>query len=77
MKKFTVLALMLVMLLSASLTVRAEVSPSGTSNSETSAEVPTNTSPKTGESDGVLFVLGTCAVVFAAGAVVVRKKANA
>lgn len=77
MKKFTVLALMLVMLFSATLTVHAEESPKGTSNSEVSSQVTTNTSPKTGESDGVLFTLGAAIVILAAGTLVVRKKANA
>lgn len=77
MKKFTVLALMLVMLFSATLTVRAEESPKGTSNSEVPSQVTTNTSPKTGESDGVLFTLGAAVVILAAGTLVVRKKANA
>lgn len=77
MKKITVLVLMLVMLFSAALTVHAEVSPSGTASSETSAAVTTNVSPKTGESDGVLLGLGAAAVVLAAGTLVVRRKANA
>ena len=77
MKKIIVLALMMIMLFSATLTVHAEISPSGTPTTETPPEVPTNTSPKTGETDGVLFTLGTAVVVLAAGTLVVRKKANA
>lgn len=80
MKKFLVLATMLVMLFSVSLTAYAAKSPKG----EKVEEKPTTivqiyqaapvVSPKTGESDIVLYGLGAAAVVLASGAVIVRKK---
>lgn len=39
-------------------------------------ELPTNVSPKTGESDAVLFYAGAAAIIFAAGAAVVRVRAK-
>ena len=75
MKKLATLMMMLVMLFSFTLTANAEVSPSGkpvTEDGTTDA-----TSPKTGESDIVLYGLGTAAVVLASGAVVLRKKVTA
>lgn len=71
MKKYMVLLAMLVMLFSVSLTVSAEESPSGETTTEESAPA---TSPKTGESDIVLYSFGAAAVVLAAGAVVIKKR---
>ena len=71
MKKFVTLAAMLVMLFAASLTVSAEESPKGETTTEESAPA---TSPKTGDSDIVLYGLGAATVVLAAGAVVIKKR---
>lgn len=75
MKKLATLMMMLVMLFSFTLTANAEISPSGKPvTEEGTSDV---TSPKTGESDIVLYGLGTAAVVLASGAVVLRKKVTA
>lgn len=73
MKKMMTLMMMLVMMFSFTLTANAEVSPSATPvvTPGTSLEV----SPKTGESDIVLYGFGVAAVVLASGAVVIRKRA--
>ena len=79
MKKFLVLATMLVMLFSVSLTAEAAKSPKG----EKVEEKPTTivqiyqapvVSPKTSDSDIMLYGLGAAATVCAAGAVVVKRK---
>ena len=79
MKKFLVLATMLVMLCSMSLTAYAAKSPKG----EKVEEKPTTivqiyqapvVSPKTSDSDIMLYGLGAVAAVCAAGAVVVKRK---
>lgn len=75
MKKFLTLATMLVMLFSVSLTANAAKSPKAETvveNNTTVVEV--YISPKTGESDVVLYGLGAAAVVLASGAVIIRKK---
>ena len=75
MKKLVTLLMMFVMMFSFALTANAEVSPSGkpvTENGTTDA-----TSPKTGESDIVLYGLGVVATVLASGAVVIRRKVTA
>lgn len=86
MKKIVILASMLVMLFSFTLTANAEVSPEGTpvtvttettQNTEVVVVVPeTNVSPKTGENQTALFLWGAAAVVLAAGAVATGKKAR-
>lgn len=73
MKKMMTLMMMLVMLFSFSMTADAAVSPSGTPEKAPGSDLVT--SPKTGESDIVLYGLGVTAVVLASGAVVIRKKA--
>ena len=77
MKKMLTLAMMLVMLFACSITSYAYkkdpvYSPNGKPVTEEGTDVVT--SPKTGESDIVLYGLGTAAVVLASGAVVLRKK---
>ena len=75
MKKLVTLMMMLMMIFSFTLTANAEISPSGkpvTDQGTTDA-----TSPKTGESDIVLYGLGAVATILSSGAVVIRKKANA
>ena len=78
MKKIITFMLMLIMLFSFTLTVNAEISPSGKPTDEKNQTVvpPSKgtTSPKTGESEVILYGFGMAAVVFASGAVVVRKK---
>lgn len=78
MKKLITFMLMLVMLFSFTLTVNAEISPSGKpTNEKNQTVVPPSKgtiSPKTGESEILLYGFGVAAVVFASGAVVVRKK---
>lgn len=89
MKKFAVLMCMMMMLFSVSLTVSAKDSPDVdrsyndddedvevTTTPAAPVQIQTNVSPKTGESDTVLFYVGTAAVLFAAGSVVVRMKAK-
>ena len=73
MKKMMTLMMVLVMMLSFSLTANAAGSPSAEPvvTPGTSLEV----SPKTGESDIVLYGFGAAAVVLASGAVVIRKRA--
>lgn len=73
MKKMVTLMLMLVMMFSFSLTANAEISPTATPEKEPGTEL--EVSPKTGDSDIVLYGLGVTAVVLASGAVVIRKKA--
>lgn len=73
MKKMVTLLMMLVMMFSFSMTANAEVSPSATP--ETAPGTDPVVSPKTGESDIVLYGLGMTAVVLASGAVVIRKRA--
>lgn len=75
MKKMATLAMMLVMLFSFSLAVNAETSPSGKPVTEEGTTAAT--SPKTGESDVVLYSLGTVAAVLASGAVVIKKRVTA
>lgn len=74
MKKMITLMMLLVMLCSFSMTVCAADSPKSTPTTEAANQA---VSPKTGESDIVLYGLGMTAVVCAAGAVVIRKKAVA
>lgn len=78
MKKMITLMMMLVMLFSFSLTVNAAKSPSGeTTEEQNETVVPPSqdvASPKTGESNVVLYGLGMTAVVLASGAVVIRRK---
>lgn len=78
MKKLITFMLMLVMLFSFTLTVNAEISPSGKPTDEKNQTVVPPSkgtiSPKTGESEILLYGFGVAAVVFASGAVVVRKK---
>ena len=74
MKKMLTLAMMVVMLFAFSITANASAaSPSGKPITEEGTDVVT--SPKTGESEIMLYGLGTAAVVLASGAVVLRKKA--
>ena len=78
MKKLITFMLMLIMLFSFTLTVNAEISPSGKPTDEKNQTVvpPSKgtVSPKTGESEIILYGFGVAAVAFASGAVVVRKK---
>ncbi|MDO4331936.1 MAG: LPXTG cell wall anchor domain-containing protein [Eubacteriales bacterium] len=84
MKKLVILASMMVMLFSFTLTANAEASPEGipyTPPVQVTVETPapqpeTNVSPKTGENQEVLFGLGMAAVIFAAGAVATGRKAK-
>lgn len=92
MKKFMVLMFMMMMLFSVSLTVSAKESPevdrsyndddgddepnAAPQQPAVTVQVLTNVSPKTGESDTVLFYVGTAAVLLAAGSAVVRMKAR-
>ena len=74
MKKMLTLAMMVLMLFAFSITANASAaSPSGKPITEEGTDVVT--SPKTGESEIMLYGLGTAAVVLASGAVVLRKKA--
>ena len=76
MKKMLTLAMMLVMLFAFSITANANsvaASPSGKPITEEGTGVVT--SPKTSDSEILLYGLGTAAVVLASGAVVLRKKA--
>ena len=72
MKKFVTLMMMFVMLFSFTLTANAAKSPSGKPVTDEGSS--TVTSPKTGESDVVLYSLGAATLVFTAGAAVVRRK---
>ena len=78
MKKLMTLMLMLIMMFSFTMTVNAEISPSGKPTDEKNQTVvpPSKgtVSPKTGENEIILYGFGVAAVVFASGAVVVRKK---
>lgn len=76
MKKVAALLLTLAMMLSFSLSVYAKdpvISPSGKPVQEEGTTVVE--SPKTGDSDIALYGFGTAAVLFASGAVMIRKKA--
>lgn len=78
MKKMLTLALVIVMLFACSITSYAYekdpvYSPSGKPVTEEGKDVVS--SPKTGESEILLYGFGTAAVVLASGAVVLRKKA--
>ena len=76
MKKMMTLVCMLMMLFAFSITANANQlnpSPSGKPITEEGKDVVT--SPKTGESEILLYGFGTAAVVLASGAVVLRKKA--
>ena len=76
MKKLMTLVCMLTMLMAFSITANANQlnpSPSGKPITEEGKDVVT--SPKTGESEILLYGFGTAAVVLASGAVVLRKKA--
>ena len=73
MKKMLTLMMTLMLLLSFSLTASAAGSPSATPESTPGTDLVV--SPKTGESDIVLYGLGMTAVVLASGAVVIRKRA--
>lgn len=79
MKKMVTLMMMFVMLFSFSLAANAAPSRNGEATTETNQTVvpPSQdvSSPKTGESDIVLYGLGMTAAVLASGAVVIRKKA--
>ena len=75
MKRMLTLAMMVVMLFAFSITANANSlnpSPSGKPITEEGKDVVT--SPKTGESELLLYGFGTVAVVLASGAVVLRKK---
>lgn len=73
MKKFLTLAAMFVMLFSVSLTADAANSPKA-EKVDTKPVLIQVVSPKTGESDVVLYGLGASAVVLTSAAVIVRKK---
>ena len=73
MKKMVTLMMMLAMMFSFSLTADAAISPSATPEKAPGTDLVV--SPKTGESDIVLYGLGMTAVVLASGAVVLRRKA--
>lgn len=75
MKRLMTLMLMFVMMFSLSLTAYAKdpvISPSGKPVEDEGSDVVE--SPKTGESDLVLYGLGSAAVLLASGAVMIRKK---
>ena len=76
MKKMLTLSMMVVMLFTFSITANAAkdpvYSPSGKPVTEEGTDVVT--SPKTGESEILLYGFGTAAVVLASGAVGLRKK---
>ena len=79
MKKFLVLATMLVMMCSMSLTAYAAKSPKGEKVEEKPATIvqiyqAPVVSPKTSDSDIMLYGLGAAAAGCAAGAVVVKRK---
>ena len=74
MKKMMTLVCMLMMLFAFSITANASAaSPSGKPITEEGTGVVT--SPKTGDSEILIYGFGTAAVVLASGAVVLRKKA--
>ena len=79
MKKFLTLATMLVMLFSVSLTADAAKSPKAEKVEEKPATIvqiyqAPVVSPKTADSDVMLYGMGAAAVVCATGAVVVKRK---
>lgn len=78
MKKMVTVMMMFVMLFSFSITASAAKSPEGKPTTEENGAVSSagqsTVSPKTGESDIVLYSLGLTAVVCASGAVVLRRK---
>lgn len=76
MKKTLTLAMMVVMLFAFSITANAN-SVAASSSGKPTTEEGSNlvTSPKTSESESMLYGLGTAAVVLTSGAVVLRKKA--
>ncbi len=73
MKKLVTLMMMLVMMFSFTLTANAEISPQAQPEKTPGTDLVV--SPKTGESEIVLYGLGMAAVVLASGAVVIRKRA--
>lgn len=73
MKKLVTLAMMLTMMFSFSLTANAEISP--TAQPEKTPGTELVVSPKTGESDLVVYGLGMAAVILSSGAVMIRKRA--
>ena len=73
MKKLVTLMMALVMMLSVSMTANAEISPQAKPEKAPGTDLVE--SPKTGESEIVLYGLGMAAVVLASGAVVIRKRA--
>ena len=75
MKKLVTLMMMLMMMFSFTLTANAEISPSG--KPVTDQGTTDVTSPKTGETDLVLYGLGAAATILSTSAVVIRKKVNA
>lgn len=73
MKRMMTLVCMLMMLMAFSITANASAaSPSGKPITEEGKDVVT--SPKTGESEILLYGFGTAAVVLASGAMILRKK---
>ena len=79
MKKFLVLATMLVMMCSMSLTAYAAKSPKGEKVEEKPATIvqiyqAPVVSPKTSDNDVMLYGLGAAAAVCATGAVVLKRK---
>ena len=79
MKKFLVLATMLVMMCSMSLTAYAAKSPKGEKVEEKPATIvqiyqAPVVSPKTSDNDVMLYGLGAAVAVCAAGAVVLKRK---
>lgn len=79
MKKFLVLAAMLVMMCSMSLTAYAAKSPKGEKVEEKPATIvqiyqAPVVSPKTSDNDIMLYGLGAAAAVCATGAVVLKRK---
>ena len=73
MKKMLALVMMFMTMSVVSLTVNAAGSPQATPEKAPGTNLVE--SPKTGESEIVLYGLGMTAVVLASGAVVIRKKA--
>ena len=75
MKKMAAVTMMLLMMLSFSMTAFAKdpvYSPSGKPVTEEGKDIVT--SPKTGENDTVLYVLGAAVAILASGAVVIKKR---
>ena len=73
MKKLVTLMMALVMMFSVSMTANAEISPQAKPEKVPGTDLVE--SPKTGESEIVLYGLGMAVVVLASGAVVIRKRA--